>query len=105
MVIVGHADSHEKSPEQIGKQRAEAVKDYLVQAGVEGSRIGTRSAAASKPLDTGEQAMAMARNRRVEVWFVPDNEPGIESRVLPVYYVPADSVDVRIRIVVRRRRR
>ena len=73
VIIVGHADSGERYPEVIARKRAEAVKDYLVkEKGIEASRITTRSAGATKPLDTGKDAMARARNRRVEVIFVPE---------------------------------
>jgi outer membrane protein OmpA-like peptidoglycan-associated protein len=73
VIIVGHADSGERNPEVIARQRAEATKAYLVkERGVEESRITTRSAAATKPLDTGTDAAARARNRRVEVIFVPE---------------------------------
>jgi outer membrane protein OmpA-like peptidoglycan-associated protein len=73
VVIVGHADKSERYPEVIGRKRAEAVKSYLVkERGVEEARITTRSAGASKPLDTGTSAMARAKNRRVEVIFVPE---------------------------------
>jgi OmpA family protein/Big-like domain-containing protein len=73
VIIVGHADSGERNPEVIARQRAEATKAYLVkERGVEEARITTRSAAATKPLDTGTDAAARARNRRVEVIFVPE---------------------------------
>jgi outer membrane protein OmpA-like peptidoglycan-associated protein len=73
VIIVGHADSGERYPEVIARRRAEAVKSYLVKdKGIEESRITTRSAGATKPLDTGTDAMARAKNRRVEVIFVPE---------------------------------
>jgi len=73
VIIIGHADSGERYPEVIARRRAEAVKDYLVkQRGIEESRITTRSAGATKPLDTGKDAMARAKNRRVELIFVPE---------------------------------
>jgi outer membrane protein OmpA-like peptidoglycan-associated protein len=73
VVIVGHADSRERYPEVIARKRAEAVKAYLVQErGIDESRISVRSAAATKPLDTGTSATARAKNRRVEVIFVPE---------------------------------
>lgn len=73
VVIVGHADSHERHPEVIGKTRAEAVKAYLVQErGIDESRITTRSAGDSQPLDTGTSAVARAKNRRVDVWFLAE---------------------------------
>jgi outer membrane protein OmpA-like peptidoglycan-associated protein len=72
VIVIGHADAHERSPEGIGKKRADAIEDYLEQAGVDSKRITTRSAGASKLLDSGTELGAQARNRRVEVWFVPE---------------------------------
>ena len=73
VVVIGHADSHDSSPETVAQQRAEAVEDYLVGGrSIEASRITVRSAGLTKPLDTGTDAAAQARNRRVEVWFVPE---------------------------------
>lgn len=72
VIIVGHADSKERYPEVIGRKRAEEVKKYLVaERGVEESRVSTRSAGATKPLDTGTSVAARAKNRRVDVIFVP----------------------------------
>jgi outer membrane protein OmpA-like peptidoglycan-associated protein len=73
VIIVGHADNRERYPEVIGRKRAEAVKAYLVQErGIEEARISVRSAGATKPMDTGTSAAARAKNRRVEVIFVPE---------------------------------
>lgn len=73
VVIVGHADSKERYPEVIGRTRAEAVKTYLVkERGIEESRITAKSAGATRPLDTGTSAAARAKNRRVELIFVPE---------------------------------
>ena len=80
VIVVGHADSGERFPEVIARQRAEAVKDYLVrERGIEESRITTRSAAATRPLDSGTNAAARARNRRVEVIFVPEGATAPED--------------------------
>ena len=73
VVVIGHADSQERSTTLIGEQRANAVKDYLVaERGIEASRITVRSVAATRPLDSAATAAARASNRRVEVWFVPE---------------------------------
>jgi outer membrane protein OmpA-like peptidoglycan-associated protein len=72
VIVIGHADGHERNAELIGQKRAQAVSDYVVlERGIEVSRVTVRSAAASKPLDAGTDVDAQARNRRVEVWFVP----------------------------------
>jgi outer membrane protein OmpA-like peptidoglycan-associated protein len=73
LVVVGHAAAQERYPEVIARKRAEAIKDYLVkERGIEESRISTRSAAATKPIDTGTTAQARAKNRRVELIFLPE---------------------------------
>jgi outer membrane protein OmpA-like peptidoglycan-associated protein len=81
VVVVGHADSKERYPEVIGRTRAEAIKDYLVkERGIEESRISTRSAAATKPLDTGTSAPSRAKNRRVEIIFLPEGAMAPEEQ-------------------------
>jgi outer membrane protein OmpA-like peptidoglycan-associated protein len=73
VVVIGYADSHETSAAKISEQRAKAVNDYVVtERGIEASRVTVRSVGATKPLDTGTDLAAQARNRRVEVWFVPE---------------------------------
>ena len=70
VTIVGHADSSERYPEVISRQRAEAAKEYLVRSGgIDPSRITVRGAADSEPLDRGPSPSP--RNRRVELVFVP----------------------------------
>jgi outer membrane protein OmpA-like peptidoglycan-associated protein len=80
VVVIGHADSKERYPEVIGRTRAEAIKTYLVkERGVDESRITAKSAAASKPLDNGASVAARAKNRRVEVVFVPEGASAPED--------------------------
>jgi outer membrane protein OmpA-like peptidoglycan-associated protein len=69
VIIVGHADSAERRPVVVARQRAEAAKAYLVRdRGVEESRISVRNAEATRPREVGSSH----RNRRVELIFVPD---------------------------------
>jgi outer membrane protein OmpA-like peptidoglycan-associated protein len=80
VVVVGYADSKERYPEVIGRTRAEAIKTYLVkERGVDESRITAKSAGASKPLDSGPSVAARAKNRRVEVIFVPEGAQAPED--------------------------
>jgi outer membrane protein OmpA-like peptidoglycan-associated protein len=73
VIIVGHADSSERYPEVIGRKRAEEIKSYLVtERGIAEARITARSASDTKPLDTAQNARARAKNRRVDVIFVPE---------------------------------
>lgn len=72
VTVIGYADSHERSATSVAQARAKAVQDYLTTAGIEASRITVRSGGSSKPVDTGDDVGAQARNRRCEVWFVPE---------------------------------
>jgi outer membrane protein OmpA-like peptidoglycan-associated protein len=80
VVVIGHADSGERFPEVIARTRAESIRTYLVkERGIEDARISVRSAAATKPLDSGTSATARAKNRRVEVVFVPEGAVAPEN--------------------------
>jgi hypothetical protein len=57
----------------IGQRILFENKDYLVtERGIAEARITAKSAADSKPLDTAKNARARAKNRRVDVIFVPE---------------------------------
>jgi peptidoglycan-associated lipoprotein len=70
-VLEGHAD--ERGSEEynlaLGDQRAEAVRFYLINSGIEKSRIATVSLGEERPFDTGTTEEAYALNRRTQ--FVP----------------------------------
>jgi outer membrane protein OmpA-like peptidoglycan-associated protein len=66
VVIIGHADTGERSSTRLSQQRAEAVQSYLRERNVEASRITIRTHEPTT-LSTG-----IDNNRRVEVWFVPE---------------------------------
>ena len=69
VVIIGHADTAERRPDVIARQRAEAAKTYLVrERGIEESRVSVRSAGATRPREAGSSRS----NRRVELIFVPE---------------------------------
>lgn len=74
---VGHTDlvGSEAHNDALGQQRAEAVRDELVQQGVPASDIHTHSLGESVPaIDTPN---ADPRNRRVEVYFAPNSGLGL----------------------------
>lgn len=54
----------------LSHQRAAAVRDYLVEAGIEGEIISTRGFGKTQPLVQGVSAEARQRNRRVEIAVV-----------------------------------
>ena len=69
VVIEGHTDS--RGPEdynmRLSVKRAEAVRGYLSQRGVDASRMTVRGFGESQPVAGNETAAGQARNRRVEL--------------------------------------
>ncbi|MDR1308352.1 MAG: OmpA family protein [Deltaproteobacteria bacterium] len=67
-VIQGHCDERgtEAYNEALGDRRAKAVYNYLVDHGVDGSRLSTVSYGKDFPLDPGHDEGAWQRNRRAQ---------------------------------------
>ena len=82
MLLVGHADDREGKDDAAGLalQRAEAVRDFLVEAGVEPARFEVRSAAAAHPHAGNESARGRTQNRRVTLRILRSDIP-LESQV------------------------
>jgi hypothetical protein len=74
IIAVGHASTGEapsaEAVQRLSLQRAEAVKSYLVQLGVEGNRVFTEGKGAMQPVADDKTAEGKAKNRRVEVEVV-----------------------------------
>jgi len=66
VVIVGYADPKEPKPDKLAQQRADGAKKYLIEKGIDASRISTRVGTAST--EKGQEKA----NRRVEFIFVPE---------------------------------
>lgn len=66
--ISGHTDSTGSSEHnvELSESRAESVKAYLVEHGVDQSRVETRGAGPDEPIDTNASADGRAKNRRIE---------------------------------------
>jgi peptidoglycan-associated lipoprotein len=66
--ISGHTDERgsDKMNMALGKRRAQAAKEYLVSRGVDSTRIETVSYGKERPLETGHDEGAWAKNRRDE---------------------------------------
>lgn len=79
VMIEGHTDSSgsQMLNEQLSKQRADAVKDYLVEHGIMTSRLESRGRGESSPVANNESASGRQQNRRVEIIIV--NEPATSS--------------------------
>ncbi|MGZ3458401.1 MAG: OmpA family protein, partial [Archangium sp.] len=69
LVIEGHTDS--KGPAELNEElsyaRAESVKDYLVDQGVDSSRIRTEGRGEAEPIASNKSPEGRANNRRVEI--------------------------------------
>ena len=72
--ISGHTDSMSSADvgRDLSTRRAEAVKKYLVEHGVDEKRLETRGAATDEPIDTNKTAAGRARNRRIEFMLLVD---------------------------------
>ena len=66
IVVEGHCDERGtvEYNQALGERRAQAARDYLVQAGINDSRIRTVSYGKERPFDTGHDEAAWAKNRR-----------------------------------------
>ncbi len=82
VILRGHTDEQgtEEYNFSLGSRRAQAVRDELIQQGLNGDRIQTVSYGEAIPLVEGEDDAARAQNRRVEffVFTLPTSEPGAE---------------------------
>ena len=72
----------EEYNQKLSERRAAAVRDYLVQSGVDPKIIATKGYGESDPLESGESAQARAKNRRVEISIV-DSVLRLEGVVPP----------------------
>lgn len=91
IIAVGHASAGEApSPAAIQKlsvQRAEAVKSYLVQLGVERHRVYTEGKGGAHPVADNMTAEGRAKNRRVEIETIGTRLwTSAESVAAPVVY-------------------
>jgi len=73
IVVEGHTDSTgtDAKNDTLSQQRADSVKDYLVNRGVPSERITTRGFGASHPVTSNDSAEGRANNRRVEIIIEP----------------------------------
>jgi outer membrane protein OmpA-like peptidoglycan-associated protein len=69
ITIEGHTDntSTPEHNQQLSEKRANAVKQYLVNAGIDGGRLNAAGFGATKPVASNDSALGRAENRRVEL--------------------------------------
>jgi len=73
--IIGHTDSRGSAAynQRLSEQRAQAVKYYLADRGVDARRIVTEGRGESQPRASNATEAGMQLNRRVEMLIIPDN--------------------------------
>jgi OOP family OmpA-OmpF porin len=66
--IQGHTDwmGSDEYNMKLGLRRAESVKTYLIEHGINGQMLSTKSFGESKPITTNETKEGRAKNRRIE---------------------------------------
>ncbi len=69
LIIEGHTDSDgtEEHNQLLSRKRAEAVKSYLVLAGIDSSRLDVEGYGESQPVASNDTPLGRAQNRRVEL--------------------------------------
>ncbi len=72
IIAVGHTDSvgSDAYNQKLSIRRAEAVKSYLVNKGVDAKRVYTEGKGEKQPVATNKTAAGRAQNRRVEIEVV-----------------------------------
>jgi peptidoglycan-associated lipoprotein len=72
--IAGHCDERgtDEYNMALGERRATAAKEYLVNYGIDGSKVSTISYGESQAADMGHSEDAWAKNRRAEFQVVSE---------------------------------
>jgi OmpA-OmpF porin, OOP family len=70
--LEGHtdADGSEAMNQKLSEDRAAAVKNFLIENGIDASRLSSKGFGESMPVDSNKTAKGKANNRRVEVKLV-----------------------------------
>ncbi len=76
--VEGHSDSkgNAATNKKLSRDRAVAVRDYLVTAGIDASRLDAEGYGSEQPLESNNTAAGREKNRRVE--FVIMNQQGAQ---------------------------
>ena len=75
--VQGHTDSRGDDDYNLdlSQRRADAVREYLIEQGVDEKRLQSRGYGEEEPVDSAENTAAWAKNRRVE--FVIIKQAGV----------------------------
>jgi outer membrane protein OmpA-like peptidoglycan-associated protein len=82
ILIVGHTDDTgtDEHNMDLSIRRAEAVKSYIVSAGVSSARLSTQGKGESEPIADNTTADGRAQNRRVEIAIVANDQMKAEAK-------------------------
>lgn len=82
--VYGYTDNvgTDQYNQKLSERRADAVREYLANSGVDPKIMTTKGYGKSDPLESGESAQVRAKNRRVEIGIV-DSVLRIEGEVPP----------------------
>jgi OOP family OmpA-OmpF porin len=67
--VGGHTDNvgNDAANQKLSEQRANAVREFLIAKGIDGTRIVAKGYGETKPIATNETEEGRAQNRRTEV--------------------------------------
>lgn len=95
--VDGHTDDvgTDEKNQTLSEQRAKAVMDFLIKAGVEKERLESKGFGKSQPLDAGKTEEARNKNRRVEFQILEPQGGIIETqhKVEPGQQAPAGALE------------
>lgn len=82
--VTGHTDSQGpyRHNVELSQRRSKSVKRYMVQAGIDESRVETEGFGPDQPIDTNETVEGRGHNRRIEFTIIQDTE-GVEVTTTP----------------------
>lgn len=74
--VEGHTDSTGKDSYNmnLSRERAQSVKDYLVNQQIMAARVSTKGYGETRPIATNKSANGRAQNRRVEIQIAPNTQ-------------------------------
>jgi outer membrane protein OmpA-like peptidoglycan-associated protein len=67
VVVEGHASARERRPRELSLRRAAAVRQALLDRGVEPDRLTTEGYGAERPIASNDTTEGRAQNRRAEL--------------------------------------
>lgn len=74
--VVGHADYIDKEDfnQELSQKRSAKVAEYLISKGISKDRISTSAYGETLPISNNESEIGRRLNRRVEIYFISENE-------------------------------